>query len=134
MDALSGEDVTLNREDQRHGGRHRRADPVSEGRDVDLDALASVDGALPVQREVVAILRDQHESQQVGAGAPAGNAKRESVPVLWRDSDSQLRQLNFSRTCSTTFQVRGTHSRLSVTSSPSFLSAPPHFGQEHGAG
>ena len=32
------------------------------------------------------------------------------------------------------FQLRGTHSRLSVTSSLSLLRAPPHFGQVHGAG
>jgi hypothetical protein len=47
---------------------------------------------------------------------------------------SQARQLTFSRTCSTTFHERGTHSRVSVTSSPSFLTGPPHLGQAQGAG
>ena len=47
---------------------------------------------------------------------------------------SQARQETFSRTCSTTFQRRGTHSKVSVTSSPSLRTGPPHFGQLHGAG
>jgi hypothetical protein len=47
---------------------------------------------------------------------------------------SQFLQVNFSRTCSTTFHRRGTHSSVSVTSSPSFLTTPPHLGQAQGAG
>ncbi len=44
------------------------------------------------------------------------------------------RQVNFSRTCCTTFHWRGITSSVSVTSSPSFLTAPPHLGQAQGAG
>jgi hypothetical protein len=47
---------------------------------------------------------------------------------------SQLLQVNFSRTCSTTFHQRGTHSSVSVTSSPSLRTTPPHLGQAQGAG
>ena len=47
---------------------------------------------------------------------------------------SQERQLTFSRTCSTTFQRRGSHSSVSVTSSPSLRTGPPHLGQAQGAG
>jgi Mg-chelatase subunit ChlD len=73
MDALGGEDVAADRQDQRHGGRGRGADPVGQGRDVDLDALAGIDRALPVQRQVVPVLGDQHQRQQVGAGTAAGD-------------------------------------------------------------
>jgi hypothetical protein len=38
----------------------RLADPVRERRAVELDALAGVDLALAVEREVVGVLRDQH--------------------------------------------------------------------------
>ncbi len=47
---------------------------------------------------------------------------------------SQRRQLTSSRTCSTTFQRRGSHSSVSVTSSPSLRTGPPHLGQAQGAG
>jgi hypothetical protein len=46
---------------------------------------------------------------------------------------SHLRQENFSRTCWITFHCDGTNSSVSVTSSPSFRSAPPQQGQIDGA-
>ena len=49
--------------------------------------------------------------------------------------DSQSRQVNFSRTCSTIFQRRGSHSSVFVTSSPSLRRrTPPHLPQVQGAG
>ena len=48
---------------------------------------------------------------------------------------SQSRQVNFSRTCSTIFQRRGSHSSVLDTSSPSLRSlTPPHLPQAQGAG
>ena len=48
---------------------------------------------------------------------------------------SQSRQENFSRTCSMTFQRRGSHSSDLVTTSPSLRRfAPPHLPQAQGAG
>src|SRR3954464_9649491 len=47
---------------------------------------------------------------------------------------SHERQETFSRTCSTTFHRRGSHSSVSVTSSPSLRTGPPHLGQAQGGG
>ena len=46
---------------------------------------------------------------------------------------SQARQENFSRTVWITFHCRGITSSVSVMSSPSLASLPPHDGHEHGA-
>jgi hypothetical protein len=101
--------------------------PIGKGGDVDLDPLPDIDRALPVQRQMVSVvLGDQRESEQVGAGPAAGDRVRGCRGWLIA---SQLRHVNFSRTCSTTFHRRGTHSSVSVTSSPSFLTEPPHSGR-----
>jgi hypothetical protein len=73
VDTLGGEDMALDRQDQRHRGRADGADPIRQGRDVDLDAFPGVDRALPVEREVVPVLRDQHQGQQTRAGAATGD-------------------------------------------------------------
>jgi len=100
--------------------------PVGEGGDVDLDPLSGIDRALPVQRQMVSVLGDQHEGKQVGAGPAVGDRVRRCRGWLIA---SQLRDVNFSRTCSTTFHRRSTHSSVSMTSSPSFLTEPPHSGR-----
>jgi hypothetical protein len=40
------------------------ADPVAQGGAVELDALPGQDLALPVERDAVAVLRDQYLDQQ----------------------------------------------------------------------
>jgi hypothetical protein len=60
VDAFSREHVLL---DFRNKGRERCracADPIGERRDVKVDALFGVDIALPVERQVRAILGEQH--------------------------------------------------------------------------
>jgi hypothetical protein len=47
------------------------ADPVRQGRAIELDALASVDLALPIERQVVGILGDQDMGNQGFRGQPA---------------------------------------------------------------
>lgn len=76
MQSLGGKDVRPDRLDQGHERRRRRTDPIRQRRDVELDALAGVDRALPGQRQVLAVLGGQHECQQVRAGPPAGDRVR----------------------------------------------------------
>ena len=52
------------------------AHPVAEGGAVELDALAGQDLALPVERDAVAVLRDQHLGQQRLGGQAAGDDAR----------------------------------------------------------
>ena len=47
---------------------------------------------------------------------------------------SQARQESFSRTVWITLKLRGTHSSVSVTLSPSLASLPPQHGQAEGLG
>ena len=49
------------------------ADPVGQGRDVEIDALAGEALALPVQRQVIAELAVEDHRQQPGAGPAAGD-------------------------------------------------------------
>jgi hypothetical protein len=76
MDTLGGEDVSLQRLDQRHQRRRRRPHPVSQGRDVEVDTLASIGRALAGQRQMQPVLAEQDVGQQVGAGPAAGNRMR----------------------------------------------------------
>jgi hypothetical protein len=46
------------------------ADPIRQGRAIELDSLAGVDLALPVERQVVGVLADQDMSQQGFRGKP----------------------------------------------------------------
>ena len=80
VDALGGEHVGADRLDQRHQGRRRGADPVGQRRDVERDALAGIGRALAGERQVQAVLGEQHMRQQLrarrararsGATAPA---------------------------------------------------------------
>jgi hypothetical protein len=51
-------------------------DPVRHGGAVEIDTLASVDFALTVQRQGVAVLRDHHMSQQTGARSATFDRER----------------------------------------------------------
>jgi Recombinase zinc beta ribbon domain/Recombinase len=73
---LGGEDVGPDRQHQRHQAGGRRTHPVGEGADIDLHPFPGVDRALAVQRQVLAVLRGQHQGEQVGAGPAAGDRVR----------------------------------------------------------
>jgi hypothetical protein len=53
--------------------RTRLSDPVGERRSIQIHALAGIDLALPVQRQVIYILRYQHVSQKSGTREPPGD-------------------------------------------------------------
>lgn len=49
----------------------RSADPPRQRGAVEIDAFASVDLRLPIQRLMIGVLRDQHMRQQTGASESA---------------------------------------------------------------
>ncbi len=55
VDALGSEDMRLDRLDQRHQRRSRRADPVGQRGDVERHALMRIRRALPVERQVQSV-------------------------------------------------------------------------------
>ena len=63
--------MTSDRFDQRHQRCGAGANPIGERRDVELDALACIDCALAVERQMQAVLAEQHMREQARAGAPA---------------------------------------------------------------
>ena len=54
---------------QRLQQRRRLADPAGERRAVEIDAIAGEDPGLAIQRQVIAVLRDQHMRERAGAGS-----------------------------------------------------------------
>ena len=62
--------------DQRHQGRGRGADPVGQRRDIEIDALAGIGRALAVERQMQAVLGEQHMGEQPWPGAPARDRMR----------------------------------------------------------
>src|SRR5215471_2486888 len=102
-----------------NGAQESSAGPdlVGQCRHAQLDALARVALGLPVERLVLPVLLKQDHGEQAGAG----KAARQDGAGAWLIF-SQSRQVNFSRTCCTTFHCRGTTSSVSVTSSPSLAS------------
>ena len=71
MDALGCVQTPSDRVAQRHQRRRTGADPVGECRHVEINPLARVDVALPVERQVRAVLAEQHIGEQLRAGAAA---------------------------------------------------------------
>jgi len=67
VDALGGKDVVSDQLDQRRESGGAGADPIRQGRGVEIDALASIAGALPVQRLMLAELGVKDHRQQAGA-------------------------------------------------------------------
>jgi hypothetical protein len=68
MDALGAQHMRPDRLDQRIERYHAGPDPIRQGRDIDLDSLASKGLALPVQRLMQQELVDQHHRQQARPG------------------------------------------------------------------
>jgi hypothetical protein len=70
------EDMPPDAADDRLEQPGRLADPIAQGGTVEIDALAGVDLALPIQRQVIAILRDQQMREHGGRGAAARRRHR----------------------------------------------------------
>jgi hypothetical protein len=68
-----GEHMGVDQCHQRRQAGGAGADPVGDGRDAELDALAGVGLAQPVQRQVLAELGLQDHRQELRAGAAAGD-------------------------------------------------------------
>lgn len=73
VQARATEDVALQRLTERGEQRARRPHPVGERGALDVNALAGVDLGLAVERQVIAVLRDEHLGEQPRAGKPAGD-------------------------------------------------------------
>ena len=58
----------LDQRPQRHGAR---ADPVRQGRHIQLDAFVGIDGALPVQRQMGPVFGKQDLGQELRSGPAA---------------------------------------------------------------
>ena len=67
VQALGGQHMAADQLDQRRQAGGAGADPIGQGRDVELDALAGIALALPVERLVLAELGVQDHRQQAGA-------------------------------------------------------------------
>ena len=77
-DRRTAQDVAPDRVGQRLQQRRRLADPVRQGRAVEVDALTLEDLALPVERQMIAVLGDQHMGEQAGPGtSPLDRARRQ---------------------------------------------------------
>jgi hypothetical protein len=69
MDPLGREDMSSDRFDQRPQRCCAGADPIGERRDIELDAFAR--SALPVERQMQAVLGEQDMGGEFWAGTPA---------------------------------------------------------------
>ena len=76
MQPLGREHMAADRLDQRHQRRCRGAHPIGQGRHVEIDAFAGIGRALAGQRQVQAVLGEQHMRQQARAGAAARDRVR----------------------------------------------------------
>ena len=103
---------------RQHGGTG--AHLVGQGRQAELHALAAIALALPVQRADVGHT-SRTGSWPAGSDPPNPAGSHGTVRGLCKIF-SQSRQVNFSRTVWTTFQLRGITSSVSVMSSPSLES------------
>ena len=71
MDLLGGEDMVADPIDDRLQQPDRLADPVAQGRAVEVEAVARVNLALSIQGQMIGIFRHQQMRQHAGGGAPA---------------------------------------------------------------
>ena len=63
MNALGGENVRLDQLVERRQRRRAGADMIGHGRHRQLDALARIFLALPIERLMIGVLLDQHHRQ-----------------------------------------------------------------------
>jgi hypothetical protein len=76
MDLCGGEDMALDPGDHRIEQPGRLADPVAQGRAVEVQAFPGVDLGLAMQRQVVTVLRHQQMCQQARCGAATWRGHR----------------------------------------------------------
>ena len=80
MQPFSRQHMRADQSEQRRQGRRAGPDPVGQGGDIKIDALAAIDLALPVERLVLGELGIEDHRQQVRAGPTA----RDRVEGRWR--------------------------------------------------
>ena len=73
VQTFGGEHVPADQFNERRQARRAGADPVRQGRHVELDALASIGLALPVERLMLAELGIKDHRQQAGTGPRSGD-------------------------------------------------------------
>ena len=73
MQALGGKDVIADGLDQRHQAGGGGANPLGERGDAEVDALAGIDLALPVQRQMRSVFAEQDLRQELRSGAAASD-------------------------------------------------------------
>jgi len=56
VDSLGGEDMRLDHFDHRHQRCRRGPHPIGKRRHVEIDAFSRIDGALPIERQMQAVL------------------------------------------------------------------------------
>src|SRR5580693_4531868 len=105
MDLLGGEDVIADAVDDRLQQPDRLADPIAQGRAVEVEAVAGIDLALPVQRQMIAIFETSRCASMPGAARPRGVGS--DGAGAWVIA-SQRRQAYFGRTCRITRNRPGT--------------------------
>jgi hypothetical protein len=125
--ASRAQHVTPQRFHQRRKQLAGAAHPVRQRRAFQLHAFALVNFRLAIQRQVIAIFRDQHMRQKSRSrNAALDRAARRFGACTMR---SQHAQASFGRTCRITLNRAGTYSSISETSSPRNFSSPPQSGQ-----
>ena len=131
MDRLPGPHIACDRHGQRIEQERHTADPVGHRRAIDINAVARIDIALPVQGQMITVFDARTWASRPGPGRPRsiGSEGIGGCVIV-----SQARQLSFERTCTMALKCEGTYfstSRASVPITVSFV--PPQAGQAHGA-
>ena len=95
MQLAGSHDMIANRFDQWREQLAGCADPSGQRGAVEVDAFASVDLRLPIERLMIGILRDQHMREQTGPASPRSIGRDGAGACTIR---SQASQLSFGRT------------------------------------
>ena len=124
--------MSSDRHDQRHRGRADGADPVGQGAKRRSRRLPGRRSRSAGEREVVPVLRDQHQGQQVGAGTAAGDRMewRRRLRDRLAGAAAELLADVLDHLPATRHAFEASRSRPRRASGR----APPQFGQAQGAG
>ena len=76
VDALRCKHMRPDQKDKRHQRRGRRADPVGQRRDIEIDALAGIGSALAIERKVKTVFGEQDVCEQARPSASSRDAVR----------------------------------------------------------
>ncbi len=106
---------------QRHEEMVFRAHPIAHRAVAELDPIASVYHALPMQRNRVRVFADKDMREQ---SRPAAARDRTAWRRRLHHAVQQV-QANFGHTCCTTLKLAGTYSSTLLMSSSSRFHAPP---------